>query len=360
MSLKTEESRVYFIKNSTGSGVGRVKDSVHADANIYGSEHIIPQACAMEKHRCAVPQELVNTGCRVGDSPSFSACATISETARELCKAVSVSLGLTMESADNSDLDVALPPCAASDHHTRGETLFAGVGAAPLSCAGAEAAAAAGTEYRSPDRPDRPLHGPKQLVEVFKSSDTAAPLHHFTSTRRSADEQNFTLCEADDITSARAASSCPYAAPPSSSVPVNLAHIGQTATERPCRVYKPSDEEEARASAPESMENKFAAFQPQHDRVKVKSEEFETAAAMWPSDYTFNDKYNSQFWGSRHCMNAHSAGANTAFICNPYERSVMHSEQWYPGRALRPPYPNSNYMKTEVGEWLDVSYNDTR
>lgn len=338
------------MKNSTGPGFGRLKEPDHADANIYGSEHIIPQACAMEKHRCALSQELVNTGCRVGDSPSFSACATISETARELCKAVSVSLGLTMESTDSSDLDVALPPCAANDH-TRGETLF-GVGAAPLSCAGARAA---GIEYRSPDNAERPLHGQKQLVEVFKSSDTAAPLHHFTSTRTSVDEQNFTLCEADDITSTRAAS-CPYAP---SSAPGNLAHFGQTAAERPCRVYNPP-EEEARAPV-EAMENKFAGFQPEHDRVKVKSEEFESAGALWPSDYTFNDKYNSQFWGSRHCMNAHGAGSNAAFICNPYERSVMRSEQWYPGtRVLRPTYPNSSYMKTEVGEWLDVSYNDTR
>ncbi|XP_022601703.1 androgen receptor-like isoform X2 [Seriola dumerili] len=345
MSLKTEESRVYFIKNSTGPGVGRLKDSDNADANIYGSGHIIPQVCAMEKHCCAVPQELVNAGCRVGDSPSFSACATISETARELCKAVSVSLGLAMESNDTSDMDAALPPCAASDHR---DNVF-GVGAMPINYAGAQAAA---TEYRCPDRDDRPLPGQEQLVKVFKSSDTAAPLHHFTSTRTSVDEQNFTLCEADDITSARTAS-CPYVR----SAPVSLAHFGQTAT-RPCRVFKPPDEE-ARDSV-EAMENKFVGYQPEQYNVKVKSEDGEPAGALWTSDYTFNEKYNSQFWGSRHCMNAHSTGANTAFICNPYERSVMRSEQWYPGRMLRPPYPNSSYLKTEVGEWLDVTYNDTR
>ncbi|XP_071316397.1 androgen receptor isoform X2 [Trachinotus anak] len=333
MSLKTEENRVYFIKNSTGPGAGRLKDSDNAGANIYGSGHVNPQACAMEKHCCAVPLELINTGCRVGDSPSFSACATISDTARELCKAVSVSLGLATESTDTSDMDAAL-------------SVF---GAASLSCAGARAA---GTEYRGPDRDDRPVHVQRQLVEVFKSSDTAAPLHHFTSTRTSVDEQNFPLCEADDITSARTAS-CPYAA----SAPGSLAHFGHAAAERPCRVYRPPDEE-ARGSV-DAMENKFD-YQPEQYSVKVKSEDSECAGALWAGDYAFNEKYNSQVWGSRHCMSAHSTGANTAFICDPYERSVVRSEQWYPGRMLRPPYPNSSYMKTEVGEWLDVTYNDTR
>uniref|UniRef100_A0A4W6FFW5 Androgen receptor n=1 Tax=Lates calcarifer TaxID=8187 RepID=A0A4W6FFW5_LATCA len=347
MSLKTEESRFYFTRNPTGT-----------DVNVYGPGHINLQTCAMEKHCCqtaAAPQELVNAGCRVGDNPSFSACATISETARELCKAVSVSLGLAMESNDTSEVDVALPPCAASDH-IRGENLF-GVGAVPLNCPGAQAA---GAEYRCPDRGDRPLHGQKQLVEVFKSSDQAAPLHHFTSTRTSVDEQNFTLCEADDITSkeideldtARAAS-CPYAP----SAPGSLARSGHTTAERPCRVYKPPG---GTMDSVEAVESKFGGYRPEQYGVKVKCEDSESAGPPWAGNYTFNERYNSQVWGSRHCVNAQGAGANAAFICNPYERSVMRSEEWYPGGMLRPSYPSSSYMKTEVGEWLDATYNDTR
>ncbi|XP_040907265.1 androgen receptor isoform X2 [Toxotes jaculatrix] len=348
MSLKPEESRLYFTKNSSGTGAGRLKESDNADANVYGSGRINSQGCGIEKHCCetaARPQELLNAGSRMGDSPSFTACATISETARELCKAVSVSLGLAMESNDTSDVDPALPPCAANDH-IRGENLF-GVGAVPLNCPGAQAAA---TEYRCPDRDDR-TRQQKQLVEVSKSSDTGAPLHHFRSTRTCVDEQNFTLCEADDITSTARTASCPYA----SSAPGSLTRFGQTAAERPCRVYKPPDE--ARESA-EAMESKFGGYQPEQYSVKVKCEDNESA--LWASSYTFKEKCNSQFWGSRHCMNAHSTGASTAFICNPYERSVMRSEQWYPDGMLRPPYPNSSYMKTEVGEWLDVTYNDNR
>ncbi|XP_026227849.1 androgen receptor [Anabas testudineus] len=341
MTLKSEESRVYFTKNSG---------------------HIIPQPCAMEKHCCqtaAAPQEeLFNAGCRVGDIPSFSTCATISETARELCKAVSVSLGLTVESNDAADMDAALPACAAAAHEQmRGECFF-GVGAAPLSCPGAHAAV---PEYRCPDADERSLHGHRRLVEVFKSSDPPAALLHLTSsTRTSGDEQNFTLCEAGDINSketdrldsARAAS-CPYAP----SAPNDLAHFGHASAERPSRVYKPPDE--ARDFG-EVLESKFGGYQPLQYGVKLKSEDGESDRAMWASNCSFNDKYNTHFWGSRQCVSSNSAAANAAFICNPYDRSVMRPEQWYPGGMLRPPYANSNYMKAEVGEWMDVTFNDTR
>ncbi|XP_034461719.1 androgen receptor-like isoform X1 [Hippoglossus hippoglossus] len=343
MSQKSEESRLYLVKSSFGSGGARRREPDNADANVYGSGRIRPQSCAMENHSlqtAGAPQELMNTGCRVGDSSS--SCATISETARELCKAVSVSLGLTVESTDTSDMDPALPPCA---DHIHGESLY-GAGAVTLSCSGAQAAAAG---YRCPDRDERPLPGPRQLVEVFKSSESAAPLHHFTSTRTCGDEPDFSLCEPDDTTPTRT-HYCPYSA----SAPGSLAHFSHTGPERPCRGYKPPDE------ARDAMESKFRGYQPEQYSVKVKCEEEESTGALWPGDYTFNDKYNSQLWGSRHCVNARGTEATGAFICKPYERSVTRSEQWYPAGMLRPSYPNPSYVKAEVDEWMDVNYNDTR
>ncbi|KAF0038186.1 hypothetical protein F2P81_008670 [Scophthalmus maximus] len=333
MSLKSEESRVCFIRNSTASGACRLKEPDDADAHIYASGRAHLQACAMEQHslQTAVPRELLGAGSLVGDSASFSACATISETARELCRAVSVSLGLATESCETSDMNAAVAQCAAGDY-MRGENVYgAGAGAVHLSCAGAPAA---GTEFRCLDRDDRPPHGPKQLVEVFKSPESGAPLHRtHSSTRTSVDEANFTLCEAGDMTSARAAS-CPYVPP----------HFG----------HRPLDE------ARGALENKFGGYQPEPFAVKVKSEDGDAAGALWPGEYTFNEKYNSPLWGSRHCMHARGAGAGGAFICNPYERSVTRAEQWYPGEMLRPPYPNSSCVKTEEDEWLDVTYNDNR
>ncbi|XP_053298249.1 androgen receptor isoform X2 [Pleuronectes platessa] len=342
MSQKSEESRLYLVKSSFGSGAARRRELDNADANVYGSGRIRPQSCAMENHSrqtAAAPQELMNNGCRVGDSSS--SCATISETTRELCKAVSVSLGLTGESTDTSDMDPALPPCA---DHILGESSY-GAGAVALSCSGAQAAASG---YRCPDRDERPLPGPKQLVEVFKSLESAAPLHHCTAARTCGEEPDFSLCEPDDRTPART-HSCPYSA----SAPGSLAHFSHTGPERPCRGYKPPDE------ARDPMESKFRGYQPEQYSVKVKCEEEESTGALWPGEYTFNDTYNSQLWGSRHCVKARGTGATGAFICNPYERSVTRSEQWYPAGMLRPSYPNPSYVKAEVNEWMDVNYNDT-
>ncbi|KAF7205990.1 androgen receptor [Nothobranchius furzeri] len=339
MAHKTEESRVCFSKNCTGSGRGGLKDPDHEMS--YGSGRSNPPACDMLEPRCcqtaAAPQdELLNADRREGDSRSFSACATISETARELCKAVSVSLGLAME----SDVDPALPPCAARDQMS-GEYFF-GVDSVPLSCPGAQSV----TEYRCPEQ--------KPAGEMFKSSDSAASFHHLPSTRTSA--QNFAQCEAgggmDHLDAARAAS-CHYAhaAPSNSMVPFSRA-----APERPCRVYNlPA---EAAREFGDAGEDEPARYPPECFSVRVKCEGSEAPGALWASNYTFNKKYNTQLWGSRQRVN--ESAASTAFICNPYEGSVVRPEQWYPGGMLRTPHPNSCDMKSEVGEWLDVVYNDTR
>uniref|UniRef100_A0A665UW34 Androgen receptor n=1 Tax=Echeneis naucrates TaxID=173247 RepID=A0A665UW34_ECHNA len=326
MSQKTEENRVYFMDKTMRPGAGRLRDSEDADAKVYGSGR------ANQPVRCARPQELLTAGCHVGDGPPFSACATISETARELCKAVSVSLGLAVETTDSADADAA-PQQTAAEH------LF---GPGTLSRAGVPAA---GPEYRCPGRERRSVFGAcKPLMDVLESGDSAAPLRHFTSTRTCVDEPNFTLCEAGDITPTRAAP-CSYA-PATAATP---GHFGHTAADRPCRLYRPADGEAA-----DSTENRFACH-PEQYSLKVKAEDVEPAAALWSGDYTFSDKHNTELWGP-----VHSSEAAT-FICNPYERSVLRSEQWYSGSMLRPAYPSSGFMKTEVGGWLDITYkNDAR
>lgn len=353
MAQKTEKSGFPFAKNSTGNGAGWLKQSDNADQNMFESGPMNALSSDMEKPCCqtaAAPQEgLLNVDCRVGDTRSFAACATISETARELCRAVSVSLGLTMESPDTSEMDIAHPSCTANDH-SRGEYLL-GVGAVPLSCPRTQTAAAAAVS----ERDELPPHGHKQLVDMFKSSETGSRLQHLTSTRTCLDNQNFTLSNAGIITSeetdhldtARAVS-CSYA----QSAPDNLV---QLSTDRPCRVYNPPDE--ARDFG-EAMESKFGGYQPEQFNIRIKSEDSEHAGAFWGSNYTFNEKYSCQGWGPRECMSTEGTSTSAPFICNPYERSAARPEQWYPGGMLRPPY--AGYMKSEVGEWLNVDYSDTR
>lgn len=311
-----------------------------ADRQItYGSGRAV---CDMEKRCCqtaAAPQEELTADSRVGDSRSLPACATISETARELCKAVSVSLGLAMESNDAADMETTLPACSANDRD-RGECLLGG-SAVPVKFPGAQAIDAA--EYRD----ERPQPGQKQPVELFKSSECSAPPHRRTLSRTAADDTKFTLCKVDDLApeeidpldSVRAAA-CPYA----HSAQISLAQFGQ---ERP---YKPPDEPSGVAAAAES---KFGGYAPQHYGVKIKSEAPGSAGVLLGSNYTFNEKYNSDYWDGRQCMGAHSNGANDA-LCNPYERSAVRHEQWYYGGMAKIPYPNSSYMKSEV------AYSDPR
>ncbi|KAI3373533.1 hypothetical protein L3Q82_022129 [Scortum barcoo] len=354
MALKADESRVHCAQNSAGS---RLTGSEHADADVFGSGPMSRPACDLEKPRCqpAAPQEdLQSAACRGGDARSFSACATISETARELCKAVSVSLGLAMESAEPGDPGPALPlpPCAATNP-VRPECLFG----APLSCPGRQTAS---SDYRCSDRDERPPHGaPEQLVEMLKSSEAAARLQQLTSARSSAEEPSLTQRAADGaaeephhLDGARAAAR-PYA----QSAQGHAAHFGQTDTDRPGRAYRPPDETR---DFGEAMEGKYQGYQPEHYSVKVKCEDSGPAGALWGSSYNLSERSSSQVWSSRQCVSAHGSGPGAAFICNPYERSAVRPEQWYPGGMLRPPYPNSGYVKTEVEEWLDVAYNDTR
>lgn len=294
--------------------------------------------CDMEKRCCptaAAPQEEFTA-----DSRTVPACAVISETARELCKAVSVSLGLAM---DTGDMDAPLPACSAN-YRVRGERLL-GVLAMPVKFPGAQSADAA--EYQE----ERLQPGQKQPVELFKSSDGAAPLQLRAAPQTSADDRKFTLCKADDLTSEEfdhvdsVQASCPYA----HSAQTNFALFGQV-TERPCRVYKPPDE--ARDVA-EAAECKFGGYEPEHYGVRIKSEVPGTAGVLLGSNYTINDKYNSEFWDGRQSMSTHGTGGNSA-LCNPYERSVVRHEQWYYGGMAKNPYPNSSYMKAEV------AYSDPR
>ncbi|CAN9501692.1 unnamed protein product [Ophioblennius macclurei] len=390
MALKTEETQVFFSRHPTGSSTGRLAESDRA--NLYGSGRM----SEMEKQCCqtaAAPHdELSNADCRVGDARSFSACATISETARELCKAVSVSLGLAMESGDAGvDVDAALPARLTNADHMRGEYFF-GVDAAPLHRPGIPTPAALSESYRCPEREERPTSTTTtatatrgQLVSMFKSSETPATFHPLSSSRTSVSAHGFTLCEAEDGAATDLeqpdgvrSAYCSYAPdglqPPPPPPPPHFAH---RAGDRPCAAagYDPSEEDFGDGTA--SAEHKSGGYNhhhhhhhhqpppppppPQGYSLKLKCEDNGSAGVLWASNCNVADKYGShQFWGSRQCVNAHNNGSNAAFICNPYERSVVRPEQWYPGGMLRPHYPNSGYIKSEVGEWLDVTYNDSR
>ncbi|CAG5878293.1 unnamed protein product [Menidia menidia] len=317
MALKTGTSQVYLTQNRPGSGPTRLKEGDHELGHGPGRD--------MEARCCQ--RELLDAECRVGDARAFSACASISDTARELCKAVSVSLGLATESGDAADCAPA--PCSAGSAHPAGSRYFYAH----------ETSTQNRHEHRHTVRDERTTHGHKQTAQMSRTYEGNAPFHQLRA-------QNFPLCEAEETTSHEmdhlGAPTYPYA-------PATPSHYGHGDAHRPCHALR----------APDFGES--SGFQPEpHAAVRVKCEGGDAPGA-WASNYTVSKKCSSsQFWGSRQCASAHGTGPNAAFICNPYEGSVARPDQWYPGGMLRNPHPNPNYMKSEVGEWLDVAYSDTR
>lgn len=314
MALKTEESRLYLGSRSKGSGF---KETENAEAD--GSECVSAPTCDMEKQwspsqRAAAPDDLLKPEC------SFSACATISETARELCNAVSVSLGLIMEcGSDSSDPETALLPCAAADQCNT-DYLFNQPAVSDYRCQG------------------------KQMV--YKTSENTGKMHLFDSTRIPTSDSNFSISEpghgatSTDTLQSTLAIPCPYAP----LMPDHYMHGARI--ERPCRAYSklPANEPICRGGV-------YA----EDYTVKVKSED------MWVGTYSYGD--SKGLWASRQQQQQRSLGSGAtsspAFICSPYERRAP--EPWYtPGSVLRSSYPSASYVKPEVGEWLDVAYNEPR
>ncbi|XP_072302551.1 androgen receptor isoform X2 [Eucyclogobius newberryi] len=307
MTLKSEESRLYLGSKSRGRG--------RDEADGYTGGYDSVRTCDMEKqwspsHASAPQDELPKPEC------SFSACASISDTARELCNAVSVSLGLTMgSSGDASDTEPALLSCPASEQRNA-DYLYSGPPA----------------DYRCQGKP-----------LGYKTSENTGQMHHHESLRSPSNDPNFSVSESvNDLTSKERleralAVSCPYA-------PVMSESFGQKEKESSCRGYKLQSEACSRG-----------AFHTEDHGVKVKSED------AWVGTYSYSDR---NVWASRQRALSvpHAVTANPAFICSPYERSVMCApEQWYSaGGVIRTNYPSPSYVKPEVGEWLDVAYNESR
>lgn len=343
-ALRSEESHLSFEQNSPETE--RKEKSNNTDSSSFEAVNVNLQFCAIKKHcrqTAAEPQELQVT---VEDCPAISSCATISDTARELCKAVSVSLGLTNESSDaGSDMDTTFLPCAAGEIICREDVFSAG--AVALSCSGGQGAAAG---YKCSNFEAQQQRSAEHL-DNFRSS--AAAAQHFRKTRTSAEQQNFTACcesaaeITDDIISVRAAH-CPYD-------PIIRDCLPPIPLPPPPRTAHTTAETQRRRRIEDGDEEgkQVAFFLSDHFNVQVKCED---GSHPWTrSDYTFNDKHNTQFWGSRQCVGAHGTRTNSTFTYSPYERNDVPSRHWYP-RSNHP--NNTGFVKTEVGEWLDV--NDTR
>ncbi|XP_061608194.1 androgen receptor-like isoform X2 [Phyllopteryx taeniolatus] len=239
-------------------------------------------------------------------APRKDSSHAISETARELCKAVSVSLGL---SADPSDAgDSALPShllAAGCSYRAKG---------------------GAASKYRGSSS------GREERNAIFPSTSTSAEWRVIPAALGRAefarrDSSEFT-CELLDLPA------CAFAAP-----------AGR-------RAYKPPEESAV-------FGQDAGGCQLERFGVAIKSEvpKGPSVQAHWATDW---DAYDGP-WQCATPPPPPPPAPATAFICEPYERSAGATEQWYPPSGmLGPPYATGSSIKTEAGEWTGVAYDDHR
>lgn len=370
-ALEVQATRIHFVKSSPETR-NVLKAPDNADTDGYGSSRTFSQVFYSEKQCCqpAVAhhrKELSpNSNACVANSCSNSACTAISETARELCKAVSVSLGLTMDSNEMSELGPNHDHSTANDQ-IQGNYLFE----LPLiNCTGYEKSVSLIGYKCSVDRDARSLQNDTK-VQIADIKEDAATLQHVGSAHHSTDEQEFGPSErSDDLrpkeiktslgTEGARSPSCSF----DQLLSANSAHYGQTDPDNdsPHVFYKPRVGFQLGG---ETMEDKYADYLHHQYCMKIKSEVVndESNGAPWGLQYRYNE--NPQYGSSRQTMNAHSASQDTTFICNPYEydrgalvrRERPAPEPWHPAGM---PYPNPNCMKNDGGDWLDATYSDPR
>lgn len=402
--MEAETSRIRFLnKRSTGSkrdsspvssGGSARKDATESGGSCLrsrrGADTGQQSGVAAEVHTRELDSSR-DASSRACSSSTTSSTSTISETARELCKAVSVSLGLAMESSELGEVGPhhAPPPPMTTESSGEENCLY---GMPLLDCSVSEREAGSkGSEYAFAAGRDRgaELRGSDKVHRMFKSGNleqlpgegTTMPCSNPSLTHSSADVQEVhdfgslsgdianlssegtSATTAPDMDASRAAS-CQF----EQLLPANMAHFVH-----PESLHTELENGPRRSFAkPASMSAEFAG--PSEDRysdyvnlynVKIKSEMMpRDLNDTWAYQHRYAEDGNGQYGPPKH-RNPYATGHEAPFICNPYEygrsgalvpRERPPPEQWYPGGMLtRPPYPNVPCVKNEMGEWLDVT-----
>lgn len=409
--IQAAASRIHFIKSSSGSksdsslsssGSGRT-DATESSGSRAGFLRVVEsgqKGCgAVEVHTrelgsgrdasVASSSRACTTATITSSSSSSSSTTTtsctISETARELCKAVSVSLGLAMESSELGEVGQhhAPPPPPLTTESSEEIYLY---GMPLLDCSVSEREAGRkDREYTLAAGRDRgeELRGRDKVLGMLKSGDleqlagevTTLQCSNASRANLTADVHEFGSLSGDianlssegtaaqtapDMDGPRAAS-CQF----EQLLPASMTHYAHPELENgPSHSFVKST----------SMSGEFAG--PMEDytnlyNVRIKTEMMpRDLNDTWAYPHRYAEDSNGHY-GPPKQRTPYATGHEPPFICNPYEygrstalvpRERPPHEQWYPGGMLtRPPYPNVPGVKNEMGEWMDVtSFTDGR
>uniref|UniRef100_A0A671LJA3 Androgen receptor-like n=3 Tax=Sinocyclocheilus anshuiensis TaxID=1608454 RepID=A0A671LJA3_9TELE len=392
------ESASSVMRGSTGSKCDTsLSSSGRADATeSSGSRAGLLRGAESGQKGCAEAEVNAHRDARVASSSracnnttttSSSSSSSISETTRELCKAVSVSLGLAMESSELGEVGPhhAPPPLTAK---SSSEEIYL-FGMPLFNCSVSEREAGGKErEYALTAGRDRgaELRGRDRVLEMFKSGDleqlagevttlqcSSASRSHLTADVQGVHEfaslsgdianlssEGTAATTAPGMDATRAAS-CQF----EQLLPASMAHFVQPELENgPSQSFaKPAEMSGEFAGPVEDYVNLY--------NVKIKAEMMPRELNdTWAYPRRYAEDCNGQYGTPKH-RTPYASGHDTPFICNPYEygrnealvpRERPPPEQWYPGGMLtRPPYPNMPCLKNEMGNWLDVtSFTDGR
>ncbi|XP_041949503.1 androgen receptor isoform X1 [Alosa sapidissima] len=366
-------SRVDVAKNSTNT---EQKLSVTADETERASErefsagHSNSHSLSTDLNCCRpasvrhTPKLSPNGDACVGNSSPGSTNTTISETARELCNAVSVSLGLAMDSSEVSDLENYAPPLASEQ--SEGNSLE--VSLLDSRTRGGPVAGAPTTEYSNSSRDD-------SIISMFKTRPTnvnylrggVETLQDLTPSRAGRSEDEFGLSTCADFAKDATVimDHCRYQF--DQMLPSNLTNFSsaepmpaRSTISPPYMIYKSSVHS---TDVAETAEEKHHS---NHCNKKIKTETM--TSEVWGYPYRYAENRNAPYGHYRQTMHPYCSGSQPAFISKSYDygglmaRERATSEQWYAsGMLSRMSYPTSGCVKNDVGQWLDMStYSDGR
>uniref|UniRef100_A0A673GTC8 Androgen receptor n=1 Tax=Sinocyclocheilus rhinocerous TaxID=307959 RepID=A0A673GTC8_9TELE len=348
------ESASSVMRSSTGSKCDTsLSSSGRADATeSSGSRAGFLRGAESGQKGCAEAEVNSHRDARVASSSracnnnnnTTTSSSSISETTRELCKAVSVSLGLAMESSELGEVGPHhAPPPLTTKSSSEDIYLF---GMPLLNCSVSE----------------RELAGEVTTLQCSSASRShltadVQGVHEFASL--SGDIANLSsegtaATTAPGMDATRAAS-CQF----EQLLPASMAHFVQPELENgPSQSFaKPAEMSGEFAGPVEDYVNLY--------NVKIKAEMMPRELNdNWAYPHRYAEDCNGQYGSPKH-RTPYASGHDTPFICNPYEygrnealvpRERPPPEQWYPGGMLtRPPYPNMPCLKNEMGNWLDVT-----
>ncbi|KAJ8348786.1 hypothetical protein SKAU_G00273750 [Synaphobranchus kaupii] len=388
MQPEAEARHIHFSKSSLDTkGDSSMLDPDNAEENAYGPFLSDLHDC-YTRQKSSLPTAPRNrreinphSDACVSNSCSESACTSISETARELCKAVSVSLGLNMDSNEMNEPGHNHASSLASD--LRKNYMFE----VPFLVSPGTQESIPQAEYKCARVHDGQLLQNDELSGMFKSAHVhgltseVAPSQNLRSNNSNWDTQETRLNAQSETPASKVQESCLNMDEARSGfcqfdqlLPTTMAQYSQT---DPLSIGRNNFRSQVfyktlalANEAVEHVEGRYVDSSAQYS-AKIKTENLQNESAVaWDHQYRYNEHCHSQYGPSRHGVHPYCMETNNQFVVEPFDyqrvdgmvpRDRSASESWFPGAMLsKMPSTHSPCLKTEVADWLEVPYSDIR